>query len=355
MSVPLVRKITFHPGYTTPKKLKLKRRISTSPFQPPTPFLLPIESIEEPYRIQYLMHSYSIRPIFQRIDTNAALVTFYEKNELLQPYLPIVKQTNARIEYWSFRNQFLRTTFKYLAQRWLYRRYRGRYLNTIDFVTLDEPKRVVEVYDSRAKGSYVFEAASIRRSIQDYLSFTDWLFPDPQHPKNPWTNCPFTIAQLQTIICGLYSHQLTSTFLECFKQCKWNLTEYTIRYKVPIKMEGLKHMIRDTRSEEYLELMGEFIEDEFEYHEIDFTSHLIILKWAAKQCPDDPYMAKWIAQFEQYHRVCILNGSRVLDRADDVFDRVHDATYALFLKNAEVARLGRMRLLATPRRNLRTN
>ena len=42
--------------------------------------------------------------------------------------------------------------------------------------------------------------------------------------------------------------------------------------------------MRNKTSEEYTELMCEFLEDEFEYHEIDFTSHLIILKWAAVQC-----------------------------------------------------------------------
>jgi hypothetical protein len=64
-------------------------------------------------------------------------------------------------------------------------------------------------------------------------------------------------------------------------------------------------------------------------------------------------MTQWTSQFERYHQICILNGSRVMDRADDVFDRIHDMTYALFMKNAEVARLGRMRLTAIPRRCLR--
>lgn len=354
MSVSLVKNATFHPGYTPTKKPKRKHHIGTNRIQALPPFLFPIEGIAEKNRLQYAMQSYSIVSSHKRAELNAELVQLYEANELLKPNLPRIKQAMYQIGYWTFRNQFLRTAFKRLVQLWLFKRYKGRCLNTIDFATLEEPKRAIELYDSKAKGMYVFEAASLRRSIQDDLSFTDWLFPDPQPPKNPWTNCAFTIPQLLTILHGLYAHQMTSVFLEGFKHCDWNLREYATHYKIPIKLEGLKSLIGNKTSEEYTELMCEFIEDEFEYHEIDFTSHLIILKWAVKQRPEDTYMKRWTAQFEYYNRLCILNGSRVLDRADDIFDGLHNATYALFLKNSEIARLGRERLCAIPRRNLLT-
>lgn len=352
-------KVFFHPGcpgYAVPAtsgKRKAKRTIRTTKPTKKPQALLPIESIPEEYRIQYVMHTYSIPDTLCRTLESTVLIKLYEDTEILRPYLSSVKQAHHRMQGWSFRNQFLRTVFKRLAQLWLYKRYRGRYLNTIDVATLEEPKKAIEVYNAKAKGTYVFEAASIRRSIQDDLSFTDWLFPDPQLPKNPWTNCPFTTAQLIRIMHELYRYQMSSHFLESFRACKWDLLEYSVRYKVPIKIDGLKNMIRNKTSEEYTELICEFIEDEFEYHDIEFASHLIILKWAAVHTPTDPYMAHWATQFESYHRICILNGSRVLDRADDIFDTMHNITYVLLRKNSQIARLGRMRLMVIPRRSAR--
>lgn len=339
----------FHPGNfpdpKPPKRRKGKRCIlKKKTLNHSLNRLLPLESPDSPYITEFLMHNFSIASMFQLASSNEYLLNFYQTTPILNPYVQTLKDSIQRKADWSFRNQVLRTAFKRLAQLWLYKKYKSRLLNTVDVATLEVPKKPIYVFDSKAKGSYVFEATTLKRSIDSDLSFTDWLFPDPQMPRNAWTNCSFTLAQLVAIQRGLYKYEFTSPFLELLKKARWKLLPYIETYRVPIKLEGLKNMIRNKTSDEFITLMTEFIEDEYEYHDIEFQTHLVILKWAVIHCIQDAYIIQWISLFEQYNKLCILNSSRVLDRGDILFDAVHNSTYCLLTKHKEIARLGRQRL-----------
>ena len=347
----------FHPGhfFTPTLSLKTKVKVKRCHVNIKKPVfklnrLYPLHLVEESYQVGFLMNHFSISNTYIRNIENAALLKLYETTPLLQPYIRKLKETFQRRGVWCFRNQLLRTAFKQIAQRWLYKKYKNRLLNTVDVATLEEPKNAIHVYDAKAKGMYIFEATTLKRSIDSDLTFTDWLFPEPQMPKNAWTNCPFTIAQLIRIQSEFYKYELASPYLEGLKRSNWCLVSYLEIYKIPIKLEGLKTMLRNKTSEEYIVMMCEFIEDEHEYHEIDYISHLIILKWAVSHCASDPYMLTWSKLFEDYNRICILNMSRVLDRGDLLFDRVHDDTHTVLHANREIARLGRERLCTTARR-----
>ena len=353
---------TFHPGHIStvksnlntninPKSRRKAKRCLAKLKQPPVKLnrLLPLKSVEEPYQVGFLMQHFSILNAFKTPSDNQTIITLYESSPILQSSVLKLKDMLQRRNIWFFRNQVLRTAFKRLAQVWLYKKYRVRHLNSVDVATLEEPKKPVYIYDARAKGVYMFEAATLRRSINAELSFTDWLFPDPQPPRNAWTNCPFTIPQLLTIRKSLYIHEMCSVFLESYKQVKWDLLQYLETYKIPIKLAGLQNMLRNKTSEEYIVLLSEFIEDEFEYHDIEYASTLTILKWSVVYCSSDPYIQQWTDTFEDYNRICIINSSRVLDRADALFDTIHVDSYTLLRKNREIARLGRQRLCAAVR------
>lgn len=341
--------IKFHPGKLPDPKPQKRRKGKRSLLKKNHKVhtlnrLLPLESPDSPYTTEFLMHGFSLINTFQMATDNEYLLNFYETTPILKPYLETLKNSVQRRAVWCFRNQMVRTVFKRLAQLWLYKKYKGRFLNTTDVATLEVPKKAIHVFDSKAKGSYIFEASTLKRSIDSDLSFTDWLFPDPLMPRNAWTNCPFTLAQLVAIQKGMYKHEITSPYLELFKKTRWRILPYLETYKVPIKLEGLKNMIRNRTSDEFITLMTEFIEDEHEYHDIEFQTHLVILKWAVTNCINDTYILQWIPLFEEYNRLCILNSSRVLDRGDILFDGVHNSTYYLLTKHKEIARLGRQRL-----------
>jgi hypothetical protein len=347
---------SFHPGLfpisssTRKRKPKPKQcHVKSKARLPSLNILFPIDSIEAPYRMEFLMQKFSVSNTFRNNAGNQQLLMLYQNTPMLQPYIQSLKDSFQRRGLWMFRNQSLRTAFKRLAQLWLYKRYRGRYLNTVDVATLEEPKKAISVYDSKAKGMYTFEATTLKRCIDSDLSFTSWLFPEPHIPRNTWTNCAFTIPQLLTIQRGLYRYEMTSVFLEIFKKSRWNLALYLEMYTIPIKLEGLRNMIQNTTSDEYITLISEFIEDEHDYHDIEYVSHLTILKWAVSHCTKDAYMLEWVRVFEEYTRICIYNSGRGLDRADTLFDSIHDDTQVLFQRTREIARLGRQRLYETIR------
>jgi hypothetical protein len=343
----------FHPGILpskdVPKKGKKPCLVKTSP-----PYkknaILPIEHIDHKYQIEYAMQSFSLKKMYSNIAERLQLLLFYSGKPILEPYIEKIKESTIRLCSWEKENQRLRTIFKRFLQIWMHKRYKSRFINSVDVITLERPKNPIYVYDAKAKGVYQYEASTLKKSIDDDLSFTEWLFPSPKSPRNAWTNCSFTTLQLISIMKQMYAYEMTSSYLELFKKSKWNLATYTELYRVPIKLEGLKSMLRNTTSEEYTTLLTEFIEDEYEYNEIEFASHLVILKWCAFHRNRDVYMRRWSNQFEAYTRLCILNGGRFLTRNDPLFDTVHINTHELLHDNGEIARLARERLLSIPRR-----
>jgi hypothetical protein len=349
----------FHPGYlplanaplTSPSKKKKKPSLRKSN---PTVYkrnaVIPVHHIDPKYQIEYAMQSFSIKKMYKNTTDRLQLLLFYSGKPILQPYIETVKEATIRLQMWDKQNQRLKTIFSRFLQLWLYKRYKTRFINSVDVVTLDIPKKPIYIYDAKAKGVYQYEASTLKRSIDADLSFTEWLFPAPKVPRNAWTNCSFTIMQLLSIMKQMYAYEMTSTFLEAFKKVKWDLKVYIETYRVPIKLEGLQSMMRNTTSEEYTTLLTEFIEDEYEHHEIEFISQLTILKWAVFHRHSDMYMQRWSKIFQEYTHMCILNGSRILSRIDPLFDTLHNETYTLLRENKEIARLGRERLLANPRR-----
>jgi len=89
------------------------------------------------------------------------------------------------LTHWFIMEQKYKIAFKKLLNHWLYNKYKDRKLNTEDPVTLQEPENPVHVFDVNRRGMYIFEASCLKKRIETELMYSEWLFPEPKHPKNP--------------------------------------------------------------------------------------------------------------------------------------------------------------------------
>jgi hypothetical protein len=267
-----------------------------------------------------------------------------KKNKMYKVELTHIEYDLKQKILWFRKDQRVQQLFRQLSQLWLYKKYRNRLLNTEDPVTLSEPEKPVILFDVRSRGTYRYEAKPLLKYMESELSYTNWLFPEPKHPKNSLNNLQFTEGQRIEIYQTLKSYGYTSWILEAYMKCQWNLVMFRDIYCTALKLEGLKSLIRNPSSEELQTLLYEFIEDHYNYHDIQFGSYLPILQWAILNHPDDPYMKKWLSVYNKFTTFEIMYGKQFADANPRLSDPLYDETEMLLTNTAAISRLGKKRL-----------
>jgi hypothetical protein len=340
----------FHPGIFLTPKPKIKRclvkktsLVNVGPF-------IPINRLPPDLQINFLFIKKGIQNRYEYLES--------EKDSLQQLAftrltinIDVTKYENRlkRLRFWVRKDQHVRSVLRRFAQLWLYKRYKNRFINTEDPATLSEPRVPIFVFDPKIRGTYVFEAFSLRKSIVINLTFTDWMFPDPSAPKNPLTNLPFTLPQMLRILEQLRAANATNWWIEAYYQSKFDLQSLARVFSIQLKLNSITELVRNRSSEEYTDYLQEFIEEQFDAHDIEFTSYLTILRWAAAQMPNDPYMKEWANAMYEFKKVRILYSipDTVIDHI--LIDPLYPMTLRLFRKTGDIARLGRLRLEKIPK------
>jgi hypothetical protein len=111
-------------------------------------------------------------------------------------------------EEWFYKNQYLRWKCKALVRHFRIHKMRQRVHGDTDLHTLDPipSEHMIRVYDHTTKSVYQFHSDTIRKMITKGLQYQYCGIPMPTYPKNPYTNLPWTIAQLHTIVNQLQSN-----------------------------------------------------------------------------------------------------------------------------------------------------
>lgn len=336
---PFSRKdmVFFNPG-TFRNKRKIKKNVHNNKNCTPTKLLIPFDLIHP--QIQY--NAFFVGQTITQRNNN---ITLRRKAYQLL-HIEDIKKQNELLEQYIYKEQYIRTILKRFIQLWFYKRYKNRFINTEDPVTLCIPSKPVYVYDSKIKGVFTFEAASLRKSIENNLTFTDWMFPEPILPRNCFTNIPFSNEQMYEIVRQLRLFNMTSWWIEAYISLGMNLSIFTLHHQIPLKINNLNYIIRNKKSEEYIENLNDFIERYYYIHEIQFLSHLVILKWAVIHLTDDDYMKKWSELLYEFIKIGILHNIPETDTDNQIYDDIYLKTHTLLLKHGEIARIGKIRLLS---------
>lgn len=107
--------------------------------------------------------------------------------------------TRSSVEIFE-KNQKVRWAFKRLLNIWLLNKAKQRVTDT-DLVTMDPvPKEEqIKVYCIKSRTLYIFAGSSLLKIVKSALETQQGSISSPKLPKNPFTNIPFTSAQLMKI------------------------------------------------------------------------------------------------------------------------------------------------------------
>jgi hypothetical protein len=116
----------------------------------------------------------------------------------------------------------------------------AKQINLEDIVTMEVPKKPVYVINYAERCTYVYEADTMRRSINTSLLMSDWMFENPIYPINPLSNEPFTIGQSLSIYNQMKAYGMFSWIFDRFKACGFNIKDFKLRFKQQLKLEAIE-------------------------------------------------------------------------------------------------------------------
>jgi hypothetical protein len=199
------------------------------------------------------------------------------------------------------------------------------------------------LFDCKSRGFYQFEASSLKKHIESALTYSEWHFPTPRHPKNPFTNIEFTEGQMIKIMKSLYKYEYSSWILESYKASNWNLNLFRFDNLTKLKLESIKELKRNPNTPETNEYLQNFIEEQYDSNEINRKSTLEILNWAVKNKMDHPYMKDWLNLLIEFYNIKTRNNIYYND--DDLLNIIYVKSMRLFDKTDIIAEFGREHLM----------
>ena len=228
-----------------------------------------------------------------------------------------------------FRLFKLREILLPLVFRWQIKRCLRNCKNTEDPVTMEIPKKPVTVIDFKNRISFVYEASTLKKTIENRLLLSDYMFPEPSAPVNLLTNEPFTYGQLISVINQCKNHGYISWIMESFKELNANIELFLFHNKQKLKVEAIKTFFK--KSSHYLrEVAIDYFNLEYDYSDLS-DSHISRFVKAYDTIPNMPIIQQWIGITRDYYIAKELNEPILLTRVSEKTDIFLNVVYKVFL------------------------
>lgn len=274
------------------------------------------------YKFSLVSHLFNYASLKSEILYNVVNIQFKHMNFLdtFQPSTAIKSQilsyySRQEQEWNKVRGLYLRLfKFKKLLKplifRWRIARSLCHIKNTEDPVTLEVPKKLVRIIDLKQGISFVYEANTIRRAIENKILFSDYMFAEPQQPVNLLTNLPLTYGQLMSVLLQCKAQGEYSWILEGLLASNGSLENFILYNKSRLNIDAIrtffkkpKHIIRET--------VIDYFRAEADFADLDGykAANFVI---AYNRIPENIMVRKWINHTRNYYIAKELNNPALL-------------------------------------------
>tara|TARA_Y100000590_G_scaffold451774_1_gene593766 strand:- start:314 stop:1210 length:897 start_codon:yes stop_codon:yes gene_type:complete len=122
------------------------------------------------------------------------------------------------------------------------------------------PSKKIVVSSHNSLSKWVFSIKELNRVIHSNLIFSMDGFPEPQSPKNPYTNVNFTIGQLAYIYNVLVKSGIkVPMIIHKFKSCGFSIKYFKRTYYRELTEHASYHYINNLDEEEFLKYFDTFV------------------------------------------------------------------------------------------------
>jgi hypothetical protein len=215
-----------------------------------------------------------------------------------------------------------------LVFRWQIRKCLKNYKNTEDPVTMEVPKKPVIIIDFKKRMSFVYDARALRKTIENRLLLSDYMFPEPKEPVNLLTNEPFNIGQLISLYNQCLKYGEFSWMIESLKNLNGNLNMFAIHNKQKLKIEAINTFFKKS-TVAMRDIVIDYFNLEEEYSDLPETISNRFIR-AYDTTPERPIVQEWIGITREYYIAKELNEASLLASVSDKTDRVMNSIYKIF-------------------------
>lgn len=206
------------------------------------------------------------------------------------------------VERAFYATQRLRWILRKAVTRWLVAKTRRRCVGeSMDLVTTEPVPKTqrVEVCDLRTRTAYVFHTQTVNRSVLQGLLHGLYGIPEPQMPKNPYTNLPWSLGQLVSIFTQIQvnlavgrNRFLCRTLVD-FRRAQYDLANFATRCQGFLRLVVARTFFGDITSHGWLLVYSETLEDVFECLELSPHPRKIFHNILTRRLPDSSLQSRW--------------------------------------------------------------
>jgi hypothetical protein len=153
----------------------------------------------------------------------------------------------------------LRSRFRKLFLQWRLRSIDKKYEPMDDPITFEPPVKPVIIYDHKVYRKFVYDARSLNRAIYANMTTQIYSFPEPQMPKNTYTNAPFSYAQLVSVYSQLLKHGEMTWVLSTFRYLRFTFERWKSYVDPFLVLHAIRSELTDIRSSTGQEMLYDFI------------------------------------------------------------------------------------------------
>lgn len=194
--------------------------------------------------------------------------------------------------------------------------------NLEDIVSMEAPKKLVELVDWTSKQKYRFEAATLMKDITCRLLTHDGFFEDPQPPRNPFTNIPFTQSQVISIWNSISEAGVhVSVAFTAYRLARYNMANFCLYNSTLLKLNAHRQTMKNTRCYSYRERMLDFIS--FCYAEEILPCSIAAFTYCLTHHPTHHQLQRWASLCYAFYEAEILfsaDPDTLLKKKDTILD-----------------------------------
>jgi hypothetical protein len=294
------------------------------------------------YKFSMLETIFSFREIKTRIAENVRNMKFRFNNVNTDPFKLSQKITSSITSFYAkqenewntvraiyFRLFKLRQILVPLIFKWRVNKCLKNCKNIEDPVTMEVPKKPVIIVDFKKRMSFVYEASTLKKTIENRLLLSDYMFPEPGAPVNLLTNEPFTLGQIISVVNQCKNHGCVSWIMDSFKELNGDIQLFAFHNKQKLKVEAIKTFFK--KSSFYLrEVAIDYFNLEADYSELPDAQISRFIK-AYDTTPDMPIVQKWIGITRDYYIAKELNEPILITRIAEKTDDFLNVVYKVFI------------------------
>jgi hypothetical protein len=207
---------------------------------------------------------------------------------------------------------------------WIWRKIKRRIPAEIDPVTLEPIQKPVTIYDMKRRWQHTFEASTLFNNIRAQLRNSNYGWPHPVLPRNPYTNSQLTPYQVWSARNQLLSYGLACWELEAFVEKGMHIDVYTRGHIISL-YQTMRLRELDTRDpSDGQESLVEFIEEMASMNGVYITANNLYVLNRAPINADfftHPYVVTWRLLYKRYLEYCsdvALDGHILMYSSDSV-------------------------------------